>query len=395
LAIVGIIEVARIGLLQNALVKFLTSASKEDYPKIITASFAINILFTALTIAFLFGSAPYFAYYCSQPQLEMLLKIYAFCNLALLPFFQFNYIQQANLDFKGIFWAAFARQGFFFLVVAALVGSVVGYIYCKPFLRFSKTLDMGWTSKLFNFGIYVFGTNFNTQLFKRTETFIFGLIPGGMALVAVYEAAIKVTNLTDIPTFSMASILFPQSSRTADGNDGNDGVKDLYEKAVAAILAFMIPAVIVVLLFAEVLITIIAGSEYIEAANILRITILFGLFMPYAVQFGTIVDSIGRPKVNFIFTLFNLLLLVVIDYFAIKWYGLMGAACGTLLTYGITFVIMQVYLYRELNVDVRKTITNIPFFYKKGFELIKNKGNISESTPTLQVDLTEPTPIEK
>ncbi len=415
-SIVSIIEVARIGLLQNALVKYLTSASEEDYPKILTASFAINILFTCLTIGFLLLSAPIFADFYNQPELNHLLKIYAICNLALVPLFQFNYIQQANLDFKGIFYAAFARQGFFFLfvviiflnfgttslktlaygyILAAIVGSIVGYIYCKPFLRFSSSLDYGWLKKLLNFGTYVFGTNFNSQLFKRTETFILNGLPGGAALVAIYEAAIKVTNLTDIPTLSMASILFPQSSRTADGEDGNAGVKDLYEKAVAAILAFMIPAVIVVLLFAEVLINIIAGPEYIEAANILRVTILFGLFIPYAVQFGTIVDSIGRPKTNFLFTLFNLTLLVVIDYYAIKWYGLMGAACGTLLTYGITFVIMQVYLYRELNIEVLNTLRNIPFFYKKGFEIIKNKGKVNDPTPTLQVDLTKPKSVEK
>ena len=343
LTIASIIEVARIGLLQNALVKFLTSAKEEDYPKIVTASFFINLVFTALTITFLLACSSFVANFYAQPELEMLLKIYALCNLALVPFFQFNYIQQANLDFEGIFWAAFARQGFFFMIVAglaffqgstnlkalaigyiiaALVGSVVGYIYCKPFLRFSKNLDLNWTETLLNFGVFVFGTNLATQLFKRTDIFLLGALPGGMAIVAIYEAAIKLTNLTDIPTLSMASILFPQTSRTADGKEGHAGVKDLYERAVAAILSFMIPAVIVVLIFAELLITILAGPEYIEAANILRITILFGLFMPYAVQFGTIVDSIGRPKINFFFTLFNLCLLIVIDYFAIKWLSL-------------------------------------------------------------------------
>jgi len=53
LVIASIIEVARIGLLQNALVKYLTSSSEEDYPKIVTASVVINLLFTVLTVSFL------------------------------------------------------------------------------------------------------------------------------------------------------------------------------------------------------------------------------------------------------------------------------------------------------------------------------------------------------
>lgn len=402
LTIAAIIEVARIGLLQNALVKFLTTASDDDYPKISTASLVLNLGLTFFTVVGLLAFAEPVSTLLRNQELAPLLKIYALTNISLVPFFQFNYIQQANLDFKGIFWAAFARQGLFFLIVvglffignpitlsqlaiyqilAALVGSIVGFIFCKPFLRFSRAIDFGWIKKLFNFGAYVFGTNLSTQLFKGTDKFLLSsVLPGGAAVaaaaVAVYDNAIKITNLTDVPTLSMASVLFPQTSRSHHATEAGDNsaVKDLYEKAVGAILAFMIPAILAIMVLAEVLVTIIAGAEYIEAANILRVTILFGLFIPYAVQFGTVVDSIGRPRTNFLFTLFNLGLLIVIDYFFILKYGMMGAAVGTLLTYAITFVFMQIYLRRELGVNWLQPIKYVPFFYKKLFSLLSKKG---------------------
>ncbi|MEZ5056692.1 MAG: flippase [Saprospiraceae bacterium] len=388
LTIAAIIEVARIGLLQNALVKFLSTASKEDYAKISTASLVLNVLITAVTISFLWIIASPAASFFKMPELAILLKIYALTNISLIPFFQMNYIQQANLDFKGIFWSNFVRQGLFFSfvlwlffshgnisledlayfqIIAALGGSVVAYLFARKFLRFSKSIDFDWMNRLFQFGIYVFGTNAATQLFKSTDKFLLGRIPiAGPVSVALYEAAIKITNLSDVPTFSMASILFPQSARRA--LEGKTAIKELYEKAVGAILSIMVPIILFVLIFAKQAILIVAGAQYLDAVPILRITILFGLFMPYAVQFGTVLDSIGMPRVNFLFTAASLVVLAIIDYFLIWGFGTIGAAYGTLATYILTFVAMQFFLHKKLGVNPLNPILHIPYFYKTIFK---------------------------
>lgn len=406
LTIAAIIEVARIGLLQNALVKFLSTAKKEAYAKISTASLVLNILVTILTISFLLLVAQPAATFFKMPEMKDLLQIYAWTNVSLIPFFQMNYIQQANLDFRGIFWSNFVRQGifftlvfFFFLtgatfslpvlayyqIIAAAGGSIVAFWFARPFLHFSKSIDFNWIEKLFRFGIYVFGTNAATQLFKSTDKFLLGRIPiAGPVSVALYEAAIKITNLADVPTFSMASILFPQSARKA--LEGKTAIRDLYEKAVGAILSIMVPVIILVLIFAKSAILIVAGSQYLEAVPVLRVTILFGLFIPYAVQFGTVLDSIGLPRVNFIFTAVSLVLLAVIDYFMIWGFGTIGAAYGTLATYVITFIAMQYFLYKKLGVNPLRPLFHIPYFYTLFFKKVlsltrKEKKEMTDTGP--------------
>ncbi|MEZ4981356.1 MAG: hypothetical protein R2769_07170 [Saprospiraceae bacterium] len=47
----------------------------------------------------------------------------------------------------------------YFQIIAALGGSVVAYLFARKFLRFSKSIDFDWMNRLFQFGIYVFGTN--------------------------------------------------------------------------------------------------------------------------------------------------------------------------------------------------------------------------------------------
>ena len=408
LSITSILEVGRVGLLQNALVKFLSTKEDGEAGRITTASFVLNGMLTSLIVLLLLGFSSPAARWFDAPQLADLFKIYCLTTVALIPFFQSNYIQQANLDFKGIFWGNLVKGGVLFSyilyaflkkegislvdlavvqIVAAILASIVSWAFANKFAKFSRHIDWGWVERLLNFGIFVFGTNLSTQLFKNVDKILLGLLPGGgKVAVALYDAAIRVTNLTDVPTASMATMLFPQSARRVQ--DGKDAVKQLYEKAVGAIMAFMVPCIIGVMLFAEWIILIVAGKEYGESANLLRITILFGVFMPYAVQFGTVLDSIGRPRINFFYTLGSLVITALFNYIFILKYGAYGAAAGTLLAYAITFVFMQLFLHKHLNVNPLNPFLYMVDFYKKLFNFgLKSFRN--------KVDMVSPEPVGK
>jgi O-antigen/teichoic acid export membrane protein len=412
LTIVAVLEVGRIGLLQNALVKFLATCKEEEYSEITTASLWLNIMLTGLIVLSLWFLAPTLCIWLNAELLIPLLKIYCLTTILLIPYFQCNFIQQANLDFKGIFWSGFAKQGlmfcyilFLFLfaetieleqlalfqLVTALLGSLVSLFFARKYLRFNANLNWVWVQRLFHFGKYVFGTNLSTMLYKSIDKMMLLAIPiAGPAAVALYEAAIKVTNFTDVPTFSMANILFPQSARRLD--EGKAAVKKLYEKAVGAILTIMIPCIIGVMIFSEIIITILAGSEYYEAANLLRLTILYGLFMPFAIQFGTVLDSIGKPKINFYMTLLSMVMNIVFNYIFITRFGVYGAAYGTLLTYGVTFILMQIILYKDLKVNALNAFGYMIEFYgiayHKGIEYLQNRKNIKSNLPQIQVEET-------
>ena len=386
LAIVSILEVGRIGLLQNALVKYMSTIEvEEEIRRVATASLVLNGILTSIIVLALFGLSELIGEWMAVPQLAVLLKIYCMTTVALIPFFQFNYIQQANLDFRGIFWSNAVKGGILFgfilwlflqnesiqlshlaicQIVAAGVASLVSWYFARPYLKFSKQVDGGWIIKLFRFGIFVFGTNFCAQLFKNTDKFLLKMLPaGGLVAIAIYEAAIRVTNLIDIPTASMANILFPQSARRLA--DGTAAVRQLYEKAVGAIMAFMVPAIIGVLVLADWIVLIVGGAEYGESADVLRITILFGLFMPYVVQFGTVLDSIGRPQVNFLFTLLSLIFTAIFNLIFISLLGVYGAAIGTLTAYVLTFLMMQIYLHKHMKVNPLRPFGHMIGFYKQ------------------------------
>ncbi len=401
--IVSFIEVGRAGLLQNALVKFLSDSEEDKHPLINTASLAINgiltIAFIIFLLVFAFPVGELFA-----PQLTNMLFVYCFTVVLMIPFNQFNFIQIANLDFRGPFWSNFTKQGLFFLfilgavifkweitlfllviaqAVATTVAVLVNAFFARPYLKFSKEISKEWMLKLFNFGRFVFGTNISTMVYKRIDTLMLGsiMLP---THAGVYEWPIKITNLTEVPTFSIANIVFPQAAKMSKSNTKKE-LKELYEKSVGAILALNGPFIVFVFFFASFIISFLAGPEYSESIPVLQLTILFGLFIPFAVLFGTILDAMGKPKINFYFTIVGSIINIISNYLFITNFGVMGAAYGTLTSYTVTFIGMQYVLYRLLNVKAYKAFFYIPGFYKQGLDLARNFLVKNKEVPEAEV----------
>ena len=400
LTVCAFMEVSRIGLLQNALVKYISSDGDKHYKAILTASSLLNIGLTVGYVIFLLIFGSWFGQLWQHEGLTTLFHIYAITTVFLMPLHQFNYIQQANMDFRGIFWTGLVKQGSFFFyvlflwlgnvemqlqqlaifqIVGASLGVFVGYYFAIPYLRFSTKIDWKWIEKLGNFGKFAIGTNLSSMLYKSMDKMMLGSMVS-VAAVAIYEMAIKITNLLEIPTLSAAPVVFPQSAKEAVKN-GKAAVADLYEKSVGLILTMILACILVVQLMPELIITLIAGDQYLETIPLLRIVIFFGCFTPFLYQTGMVLESIGKPNINFYFTLCSFFLNMLLNILFIKQFGIIGAAYGTLVTYLIVFTAGQLMLKKLVGVQTANIFTNILYFYKEGFKFFKRKVAEVSSPP--------------
>ena len=391
LTVTSLIETARNGLIQNAQIKFLTTEPKENHPEIISASFTLNILLTFVSIIILLILGPLLSSRMNAPALQTMLYFYIFTTITLIPYSQFNFIQQGNMDFKGIFFSNVAKNGILFLfificfifklevdllnlvhiqTIGAIVGASVSYFFVRKYFVFAMKVNFQRVLQLFNYGKYVFGTNLSSMLFKSIDQFMIGSMIS-TASVAVYNTAIRITNLVEIPTLSVAAIVFPKSAQRM-ATEGISSVKYLYEKSVGVILAVLFPALLFILIFPSFIIRIVAGEAYLDTVPILQVTILYCFFVPFANQFGTILDSIGMPKVNFYVNLFGAVVNVVSNLFFINKFGLIGASYGTLTAYFINFFIVQYILAKKLNVNTLNTFKYARQFYVQGYEVAMN-----------------------
>ncbi len=387
LAINAFLEVARLGLIRNALVKFLASNSEEHHAAINTASILLNFSLTLFSISVLYIlSVTHLFIWPNTEPLHQLLYLYMITTFVLTPFYQFNFIQQANFDFRGSSLSNIAREGLFFgyvvyaifflknielinlgifQIVAAGVGSITAMLTARPYWKFSRKIHWDWIRQLFHFGKYTFGTGMSTMLMKNLDQFMLGALLNTSS-VAIYGIGMKIANLAEVPTQAVADVVFPQSAKRIR-TEGKEAVKYLYERSVGVILALVFPGICFILLFPEFIVELIAGDKYADTVPVLQIVMLYGIFIPYIRQFGTVFDSIGMPKLNFYFVIFSSIVNIICNYVFITKFGTIGAAYGTLVTLIITFAVNQVILYQKLGVQPLNTIIFAHKFYVDSF----------------------------
>jgi lipopolysaccharide exporter len=395
MALTAMIEVSRTGLLQNGMVTFLNTTEKEEHPRIITASVILNFGLSALVVTLLLLGSTWLGKVYGSTDLANMLKIYALTTFILSGLYQFNFVQQANLDYKGLFLSSFVKNGILFgyilyltighrgisitnlaycQLIAAIPATLVAFSFARKYLHFNWNWDFSkgsinrnWIAKLLNYGKYTFGTNVATMVYKNVDRSMLGSFPLFLSKVSTYDLAIKVNTLAEVPTTTLATILFPQSAKRSH-EDGLQSAKYLYEKSVGILLALILPMVVFVLAFApfiiKMLLLVIKNKDYADASSVLRLTIFFGVFMAFAIQFGTVVDSVGKPKLNFWITSLGAIVNLVTNYIFISKFGFYGACYGSLVAMSIMFIVMQIVLYKVLGVRILNVFTYMKEFYK-------------------------------
>lgn len=369
-----ILEFIRNGLVQSALIKFLAGASKEERPKIISASFTISGALTVFYVIISYGLAVFLSHLWKLPELQAMFLLFTLVFICSGFLTQFQSIEQSGFNFRGIFISTLIRQGGLFLyilvaylgyakmelinlvyvqIVSTFISAIVSYFYVRNMFTIAMQWQKEWMLKLFNYGKYAFGTTISAMLSNSIDQMMLGGILSA-ASAGAYNVAVRITNLVEIPTSSIATIVFPQSASRME-SQGKDAVKYLYEKSVGAVLAILMPGLIFLFFFAGWVVDIIAGQTYADTIPVLRVTVLYCILIPYGRQFGTVLDSMGKPKLTFIIVMISGFTNALLNFLLIKKLGVMGAAWATLSSNIIGFVIAQIILKRELNVNLGNT----------------------------------------
>ncbi len=381
-----IVEAIRNGLIQTALIRYVSSGTKEDHPRIVAASLLLGGIVTLLVIAAGLPGAPYLAELWKTPELSALFRVYALGFAVSLFLSLFNCVEQANLRFRGVFVTGLIRQFLFFAFVAVsflihhqielvelvwvqvasiMISTVFAYFYTRAHFRLRFEHTGYWMKRLFGYGKYGFGTSVSSLLSGTIDQMMLGAMLSPAASGA-FNIAVRITNLIDIPTNAMAAIVFPQSAkRMTEG--GKDAVKYLYEKSVGTTLAILLPGVLFLYFFADWVIWAIAGQKYADSIPLLKVTLLYSLLIPFGRQFGTILDSVGKTRITFLVVLFTTAVNLGLNFILIRQIGVMGAAYATLCSNIIGFAVAGYILRREIGVELKNTLIYLYRFYPEFF----------------------------
>jgi lipopolysaccharide exporter len=395
LTILTLFETVKQGMLRNPTIKFLGMAEYADKRKEVQSSaLALNTGFSIMIIILIIFLSGFLSNFLKSPALTPLLWWSIVMVVLFIPFNHYEVLLQAHYQFKKIFVGYMVRQGIFFggtvllffafpeqftllnlvwlQIASLLAGTIILYFATTKYRLRGYHHDMNIMRQMFHFGKYIFGTNLFANIARSVDHFVTAntLDPiEGKKFVSYYNVSARINNMIDVPTLATADVLFPKNVETLE-TDGLGKVKYYFERMIGTIMALVVPVSLFILIFPKFVILIIAGRQYFEAALILQITIVANLIRPLGYHFGSTLDAIGKPKINFYAGAALMTVSLVCTYIGLKYFGGRGAAYGLIVYNSISLVTMVLILKKYIHLEVR----NIPKYmfscYRDMFGLI-------------------------
>ena len=378
--IVTTIELIKVGLLRNALIKFMhDDRYLNKHREVQSSSLLINIGFSLIVIVLMVTASGWLSNLLKTPELDKLLQWSILMVIFQIPYSHCEMMQQSTMQYKITFFAYFLRQGLFFcfivsamlisrsfltiehLVIVQIIVLIISALYfviaSRSLLTWKIYFDKEVMGRLLQFGKYVFGTSLLSSIYKFSDHFVTAYAIGnpiaGKVFVSYYSVVARITGLLDFPFMAVADVLFPKNAQ-AMNTEGPDKVKYYFERMVGILTALIVPVSIGIFFLPKLVISLIAGPQYLEAVPILQITMFFAFLRPFYSNFGFTMDSIGKPQMNFYFNVFAVVLSFLSTYYSIRWFGgKMGAVYATIFVLIISCTIIYFILRSSLDIRLR------------------------------------------
>lgn len=379
-----LLHMAREGFFKKPLIRYINRLEGEEKMRLQCTSFFLNLLFSLVSSTSLVVISGFLSERWNAPALQELFYIYFFTNLGMAVFSHCNNVLEAHFRFKGPLVGNFLKVAVLFAIVvfyyysraglslatlgfsylaSVVIASAAMFWYSRDLLAYRFRWSRLWARKLLSYGKFTLGTNISGVFLRNTDIWMIGFFLTPSA-VAVYNVAVRIANLFEVPTMAMASIIFPQAVKRAEA-EGEGALKLLYEKSVTVIMLLVAPMAVLVILFSNELVWLLAGEGYEEAGWILNITMLYGLIIPFNKQMGVLLDAIGKARLNMLFVIRNVLINLVLNGLMIPILGIRGAAYATLITFLISLVLNQFYLKKAYGVEFSSLFRYSVYYVKK------------------------------
>lgn len=350
LTVVGLFEMGLFGLVKTPLIRMISNEDKTDQTKIVSAAWQISFRTTSLII--LFSSLCFALIYLILKEQIYLHYIYwiVLYMLFSLPRQVAIWLSNARVRFDRILWIrlistvvflGFTAGMFFtdaniFLVFWAYFLSVAASSLFSAFIGWAEIrqlwLSAGqWRKEMFDFGRFSMGTSLGTASLGSSDSILIMFFLGPEYL-ALYQVPKRINALYEIPLRAILQFAYPSLTKKSK-YAGEAAFTNTVERMMGFTAIILFPVAILIFLFARPIIMVLGGIEYVESIPVLQVSAIF-LAMSSIDRFsGLILDSIGRPKYNFLKTLVMLSVNVIADIVVINLgYGVVGVAAVTTIT---------------------------------------------------------------
>lgn len=384
----SLLEMMRLGFMHTALVRFSSGTSEKNQNEYIASGWIIGLLFSlflSLTIFIIFLIVTFFKietsyyYFLMYYPILIIIGLPLSISLSILQFkMQFGKILRLRFTSMSLNLIVFGCAYILKLHVETVIllhllstsiSSINTILVKWSGIELIKFYTVEKTKELMNFGKYSLGTLIGTNLLKSADTFILGFTLGADS-AALYSIPLKLTETFEILLRSIVSVALPKMSNFSVKLQNHE-VKRVFQDYSGMLTFIYIPVMMFCFIFAEFLLGVLGGQEYVQMANVFRVFCFYGLLLPIDRFTGVTLDCINLPAYNFrkvlVMTVFNIGFDLLILNFTndLRW-----VAFGTMLTTVLGIILGIKFLNKSFNTSVLSILKGGFYFIKKNKRLI-------------------------
>ncbi|MFC1690847.1 flippase [Nanoarchaeota archaeon] len=276
----------------------------------------------------------------------------------------FNMKNYVNMTLIFLFSLLFFYLGFginstvYAYLAAAFFLVIIHYILYKLLIKemcVKAYYDVKMTKKIFGYALPILFSSFATILLFYTDNLVLTWMKGTES-VGYYNVVVPSLNVILVMITPLASVLFPVLSNFYHKKDSkmlSKVVSSLYNN----LLIVTLPIAILFFLYSKEIIAFLFGAKYIPATFVLKVYILFFVFIALRSINFAVIAAIGKARERSRIMYYGAFINLILDFILIYYFDYLGAAIAT----GIGFIVMAYLTMRIImkSINIKLDISAI------------------------------------
>lgn len=225
------------------------------------------------------------------------------------------------------------------LVIGRVISLFIAFIIVRKEVIKSKLSFHPITFKrLIFFGGWITVSNIISPIMVYFDRFVISSILGAK-VVGFYTAPSEAIGRLGLLPGALSRAVFPRLSNIISHEDFNTQLKFSFKLMIAGCL----PVVVLGIIFSDKILLLWMGEEYAKNSSLILSILLVGFFFNSLAQIPfTAIQSLGKAKLTALLHCLEILPYLVLLYFFVHYYGLIGAAYAWSIRVIIDFLLLLV-----------------------------------------------------
>ena len=217
---------------------------------------------------------------------------------------------------------------FVYLFISIIVGLTSIFLLIRRKIKYVWPVDPKCLWKCVHFGKWVFGSMILAFVFYRVDTM---LLPRYVSFdtVGVYGVAQQIIMIISVLAGTLANVFLPKACGALQSAD----VFKKYIIESLVIVAVILCAIFVLILFAGKIILFLYGAKYLDGEKIVQILLCGWIFYIAFLPFGALFYALDDTRTRFLIDVFRFLVAIVLMVVLLPLYKEFGAAWGITITH--------------------------------------------------------------